>query len=118
MLPSELQGRVLSSFSLENVCLLLRSIEGVNTTMADTYCASILSNNINGQVLLHCEVTELRSVINMNFGDWELFMLVLSAMREDEESCPARPDMEVEATLNEGRIFRICFFREAQSPTT
>ena len=82
-----------------------------------TYCASILSNNINGP-LLHCEVTELRSVINMNFGDWELFMLVLSAMREDEESCPARPDMEVEATLNEGRIFRICFFREAQSPTT
>ena len=134
-LPSELQGRVLSSFSLENVCLLLRSIEGVNTTMADTYCASILSNNINGQVLLHCEVTELRSVINMNFGDWELFKLVLSAMREDEESCPARqavgqqphlePEMEVEAsvagllsTLNEGRIFRICFFREAQSPTT
>ena len=31
-------------------------------------------------------MTELRSVINMNFGDWELFMLVLSAMREDEES--------------------------------
>ena len=90
MLPSELQGRVLSSFSLENVCLLLRSIEGINTTMADTYCASILSNNINGQVLLHCEVTELRSVINMNFGDWELFKLVLSAMREDEETSPAR----------------------------
>ena len=82
-----------------------------------------------------CEVTELRSVINMSFGDWELFMLVLSAMREDEESCPARqavsqqphlePEMEVEASvagllspLNEGRIFRICFFREAQSPTT
>ena len=105
VLPSELQGRVLSSFSLENVCLLLRSIEGVNTTMADTYCASILSNNINGQVLLHCEVTELRSVINMNFGDWELFMLVLSAMREDEESCPARqavsqqPHLEPEITV-------------------
>ena len=105
MLPSELQGRVLSSFSLENVCLLLRSIEGVNTTMADTYCASILSNNINGQVLLHCEVTELRSVINMNFGDWELFKLVLSAMREDEESCPARqavsqqPHLEPEITV-------------------
>ena len=105
VLPSELQGRVLSSFSLENVCLLLRSIEGVNTTMADTYCASILSNNINGQVLLHCEVTELRSVINMNFGDWELFKLVLSAMREDEESCPARqavsqqPHLEPEITV-------------------
>ena len=42
-----------------------------------TYCASILSNNINGP-LLHCEVTELRSVINMNFGHWELFKLVLA----------------------------------------
>ena len=53
-----------------------------------TYCASILSNNINGP-LLHCEVTELRSVINMNLGHLELFKLVLSAMREDEKNSRA-----------------------------
>ena len=105
VLPRELQGRVLSSFSLDNVCLLISNIEGINTSMVETYCASIISNNINGQVLLHCEVPELRSVINMNFGDWELFKLVLTAMRDDEESGPAQapvshqPHTEPEVTV-------------------
>ena len=84
-------------------------------------------------ITVHC--SEHFSSFPRNFGEWELFKLVLSAMREDEESCPARqavsqqlhlePEIEVEAsmagllsTLNEGRIFRICFFRKAQSPTT
>ena len=29
---------------------------------------------------------ELRNVLNMNFGDWELLKIVLIAMREDEMS--------------------------------
>ena len=40
-------------------------------------------------MLLHCQVAELKSVLNMNFGDWELFKLVLGGMREDEQSSPA-----------------------------
>ena len=86
LLPRELQGRVLSSFSLEQVCLLLSTIQGINNSMVATYCASIVGNNVTGLVLLHCSTAELRSVINMNFGDWELFKLVLTAMRGDEQS--------------------------------
>ena len=84
ILPKELQGLVLSSMNLEQVCLMIKTIDGVNSFMVDTYCSSIVSNNITGQVLLHCDVNELKSVLNMNFGDWELFKLVLNGMREDE----------------------------------
>ena len=44
---------MLSSLTLDQVCLLLRTIEGINTAMADTYCASVMSSNITGQVPLH-----------------------------------------------------------------
>ena len=84
VLPTELQGLVLSSLNLEHVSLLIRTIEGINSSMVDTYCSSVVSNNITGQVLLHCQVAELKSVLNMNFGDWELFKLVLTGMRDDE----------------------------------
>ena len=84
VLPRELQGLVLSSLNLEQVSLLIRTIEGINSSMVDTYCSSVVSSNITGQVLLHCQVAELKSVLNMNFGDWELFKLVLNGMRDDE----------------------------------
>jgi len=109
ILPRELQGLVLSSFTLEQVCLLLRSIEGVNISMVDTYCASIISSNITGKVLLYCQIGELKNVINMNFGDWELFKLVLRAMREDEQNSPPRDTSLVDAVaenLNHEREFR------------
>ena len=94
ILPRELQGKVLSSFNLEQVCRLVSSIDGINNSMVETYCSSIVSNNITGKVLLYCQTAELRSVINMNFGDWELFKLVLQAMREDEHSSPPKVDTE------------------------
>ena len=83
-LPQELANLPLSSYTLEQVCLLFRSIEGINASMVDTYCHTISSNNVNGRVLFHCRLEELKNVINMNFGDWELFKLALSALREDE----------------------------------
>jgi len=84
VLPPELQGLVLSVLSVEQTCLLVRSIEHINTAMLDTYCATISYNNITGRVLLHCQLDELRNVLNMNFGDWELFKILLATMREDE----------------------------------
>jgi ankyrin repeat-rich membrane spanning protein len=84
LLPAELQGLVLSALSVDQVCVLVRGIEHINLTMLDTYCATIAYNNITGRVLLHCQLDELRNVLNMNFGDWELFKILLAAMREDE----------------------------------
>ena len=97
VLPRELQGLVLSSLNLEQVSVLIRTIEGINSSMVDTYCYSVVSSNITGQVLLHCQVAELKSVLNMNFGDWELFKLVLTGMRDDECNNISRTPAKAEA---------------------
>ena len=47
----------------------------------DTYCDAITSQNINGAVLAMCDMSELKAVLNMSFGDWEIFHMVLSKMR-------------------------------------
>merc|ERR1719312_1442172 len=84
VLPSELQGKCLSAMDVDQVSCLIKSIQFINAGMLDTYCATIASNNITGRVLYNCEVTELKNVLNMNFGDWELFKMTLNALREDE----------------------------------
>merc|ERR1712168_146343 len=84
VLPVELQGKPLSSLDVEQVSCLVKSIQFINSSMLDTYCATIMSNNITGRVLANCEVSELKNVLNMNFGDWELFKITLLGMRNDE----------------------------------
>lgn len=71
------------------------------------YTQIIKDNNLTGCVLLHCNLNELKNVIilihillnlilyiichifilqvlKMNFGDWELFRIVLLALRDKE----------------------------------
>jgi len=84
VLPAELKGKPLSSLDVEQVSCLVKSIQFINSGMLDTYCATIVSNNITGRVLANCEVSELKNVLNMNFGDWELFKITLLGMRDDE----------------------------------
>ena len=95
VLPAELQGLNLSCFLLEQVCSLLRAT--LNSTMVDTYSHTITSNNIDGKVLLHCKLDDLKSVLNMNFGDWETFKLVIEALREDEQNTIAGQRERVDA---------------------
>ena len=52
----------------------------------DTYCDAILAQNITGAVLAMCQVTELKSVLNMSFGDWEIFNMVLAKMRKHKHA--------------------------------
>ena len=70
----------------------------MNSSMVDTYCHTITSNNIDGRVLLHCKLDDLKSVLNMNFGDWETFKLVVEALREDEQSSSTSQRERVDAT--------------------
>ena len=70
----------------------------MNSMMVDTYCHTITSNNIDGRVLLHCKLDDLKSVLNMNFGDWETFKLVVEALREDEQNSSTGQRERVDST--------------------
>ena len=50
-----------------------------------SYCDVIVNENISGAVLAHCNISELKNVLMMNFGDWEIFQLVLISLRDHEK---------------------------------
>ncbi|XP_011701700.1 PREDICTED: kinase D-interacting substrate of 220 kDa [Wasmannia auropunctata] len=85
-LPSEILEIKLSSLTVNGVCDLIDKIECLNSTQAPMYKQAIKDNNINGRVLLHCDLQELKKVFKMTFGDWELFRMVIVSLREMELS--------------------------------
>ncbi|XP_018394084.1 PREDICTED: kinase D-interacting substrate of 220 kDa [Cyphomyrmex costatus] len=85
-LPSEILEIKLSSLSMNGVCDLIDKIESLNSVQAPIYKQAIKENNINGRVLLHCDLQELKKVFKMTFGDWELFRMVIVSLREMELS--------------------------------
>ncbi|XP_064467128.1 kinase D-interacting substrate of 220 kDa B-like isoform X2 [Ornithodoros turicata] len=74
----------LHTLSVDGVQRLLAGLEGIDKAQVPAYQKTLAQHNIHGQVLLTCNITELRSVLNMSFGDWELFKMAVLALREQE----------------------------------
>lgn len=53
----------LSSLSVNGVCDLIDKIDSLNAIQTSTYKQVVKENNINGRVLLHCDLQELKKVI-------------------------------------------------------
>ena len=68
---------------MEGVCKILLRLEGLNEDKIPEYQECLRYNNINGMVLCNCELPELKGVMNMTFGDWELFRAMVENLRED-----------------------------------
>lgn len=67
----------LSHHTVTDVSELMVKIPGLSSLNINSYKASVLLHNITGLVLADCELTELRSVLEMKFGDWQLFKNVI-----------------------------------------
>ncbi|XP_023333553.1 kinase D-interacting substrate of 220 kDa [Eurytemora carolleeae] len=98
-LPLEFQDRSLSELSVQDVCSLIRQSPGLSDNSA-IYEDTIRLNNINGRVLNNCDISELRSVMNMSFGDWNLFRVVLTSMRELDLKPSSPSSSQLETTEN------------------
>ncbi|GBP85350.1 Kinase D-interacting substrate of 220 kDa B [Eumeta japonica] len=73
----------LSTLSVEQVCVLVRAALG-----SDSACAILQQHHICGMVLTHCDLRELRPVLDLPFGDWELFKMLITNLRELENNMP------------------------------
>eukprot|EP00092_Neocalanus_flemingeri_P007739 GFUD01008355.1.p1 GENE.GFUD01008355.1~~GFUD01008355.1.p1 ORF type:complete len:1621 (+),score=387.09 GFUD01008355.1:109-4971(+) len=80
-IPNEFKSLPLSSLVVAQVCDLVKAVDGISVEKSSSYCTIIKNSNINGKVLQNCDISELRTVIGMNFGDWEMFKMTLIAMR-------------------------------------
>ncbi|XP_057659384.1 kinase D-interacting substrate of 220 kDa B isoform X4 [Diorhabda carinulata] len=89
--PEILETR-LSTLNVDGVVKLLSNISDLNPNALEDYIKTIKENNINGRVLLHCDLEELKKLLKMNFGDWEMFRVTLVILREQEMSYLLQPD--------------------------
>ncbi|XP_043269211.1 kinase D-interacting substrate of 220 kDa B isoform X3 [Venturia canescens] len=85
-IPMEILDTRLTNLSVNGVCELVEKIEDLNPNKIEDYKSLIRENNINGRVLLHCTLQDLKEVLKMGFGDWELFRMVIVSLRELELS--------------------------------
>jgi len=72
--------------SVGDVVNLVGSIDGFNQRMLDDYGQRLFENNINGTVLMSCDLAELKPVLQMAFGDWVLFRSLVESLRYSEQS--------------------------------
>lgn len=74
--------KTLSKMTVAEVCELLGKLEGLNMDHVQTYSARLQEHNITGLVLMDCPLDDLRDVLQMRFGDWQLFRSMVLALRE------------------------------------
>ncbi|KAK6168546.1 hypothetical protein SNE40_021058 [Patella caerulea] len=74
----------LSQMSVTDVSLLLEKLSGINQSLVSQYAVAIRENNITGLVLANCDMDELGKVMEMKFGDWQLFKAAILSLREVE----------------------------------
>jgi hypothetical protein len=92
-IPANFARRKLSELSVSSVCALLTELleepeEGEEDGEAqisghiEAAVRVIRSNHISGRVLAACDLDELRAVLGLNFGDWNLFRLAVLSLRQ------------------------------------
>lgn len=85
-LPVELSDIRLSTLNVAGVCQLLSKVPDLSQTNVPHYISLVQKNNINGKVLKNCDLDELKRVLKMNFGDWEMFRIILTALRASDDA--------------------------------
>ncbi|CAG7832151.1 unnamed protein product [Allacma fusca] len=81
--------RHLELVELEELCVnevaeLFFGLEGFSFNK-DIFRNKIRENGISGNVLKCCNLRDLRGVLEMNFGDWEMFKIAVGILRRNRE---------------------------------
>lgn len=72
----------LSSLSVNGLCDLLEKIQDINPNKISNYKEIIRENNINGKVILHCDLTELKNVSKLKFKIHYFFKLKVTSKKK------------------------------------
>ncbi|XP_072943714.1 uncharacterized protein Arms isoform X2 [Epargyreus clarus] len=75
----------LSSLSVEAVCALVRGALGAGGAAA---ALALQRARVSGLALALCRLQDLKPVLDLPFGDWELFKMLIINLRELEATMP------------------------------
>ncbi|XP_034840584.2 kinase D-interacting substrate of 220 kDa B isoform X3 [Maniola hyperantus] len=82
---TELTSLRLSSLSVERVCRVVQSALGAGGAAA---AAALQRHRVCGLVLSVCHLNDLKPILELPFGDWELFKMLVLNLRELESGMP------------------------------
>lgn len=77
----------LTKLSVDGLMALLKEIEELEPAF-DRLSQALQENAISGRVLMHCDLAELKSLLGLNFGHWEIFRLLVNCLRDIEKLQP------------------------------
>lgn len=85
----------LTKLTVDGLTALLKGIEELESTF-ERLSQALQTNAISGRVLMHCDLNELKSVLGLNFGHWEIFRLLISCLRDIEKLQPTLKLTEID----------------------
>lgn len=91
---------------MDGICELLTKMDDINPLSRPMYTSAIKDNNINGRVLFHCDLEDLKKVLGMNFGDWELFKVLVIYLRDKEMNMLFSQDDEFDGIADGNKLSR------------
>jgi hypothetical protein len=75
-------SKYLYEMSIEDICdVMTNTIDCISDEFRQVYISNLKEKNINGKVLTCCSLDELKSELQMTFGDWQLFKNWILAQR-------------------------------------
>lgn len=86
----------LSKLTADGFTNLVKDIEELQPTY-DRLSQALQQNAISGRVLMHCDLNELKSLLGLSFGHWEIFRLLVNCLRDIEKLQPALKLSEVDS---------------------
>lgn len=86
----------LSKLSVDALLTLLRDIEELEPAY-DKLADALQQNAISGRVLMHCDLSELKALLGLSFGHWEIFRLLVNCLRDIEKLQPTLKLSEVDS---------------------
>ncbi|XP_073943884.1 ankyrin repeat-rich membrane spanning isoform X4 [Choristoneura fumiferana] len=81
----EISNLRLSTLSVDRVCAIVSAALGPGATAS---CAALHNQRVCGLALRHCQLEDLKPIMDLPFGDWELFKMLIINLRELEANMP------------------------------
>lgn len=86
----------------EEFITLLGQVNELKSTI-EKLSPILRENAITGRVLLYCELSELKSILQLNFGNWEIFKLLILSLRDIETTTKMIPTVKTDQKdINDG----------------
>ncbi|XP_059611614.1 kinase D-interacting substrate of 220 kDa isoform X2 [Phlebotomus argentipes] len=85
--PANLHQIRLSKLNVNGLSDLLQQIDELRPAL-DNLLPALKQHSISGRVLMHCDLQELKNLLNLSFGHWEIFRLLIITLRNLEKHPP------------------------------